>query len=230
MADRPILFSAPMVCALLEGRKTQTRRLLTPLRTAPSLPDDASSWTLHLNAEGFACLSREDGHGVAGFPLPRCPYGAPGDRLWVREAWARRLDEDHLRADQLEGQWAWYWADPQTCNTGCAGAAGKRRPSIFMPRWASRVTLEVTGVRVERLQDITADDVTAEGLDEEDICCDGECGATPCSLAVPAFARLWDSINGKRAPWASNPWVWVVEFRPAPLAGASARPAARRRA
>lgn len=85
-----------------------------------------------------------------------------------------------------------------------------------MPRKLSRITLEIAEVRVQRLQEISEDDCEAEGLTDEDTRCEGECGATPCMLLRPAFQRLWDSINGKRAPWSSNPWVWAISFRRLP--------------
>ncbi len=163
MTARPILFSGPMVRALLAGAKTQTRRVVTAKNVS-------------------------FGH------IP-CPYGAPGDRLWVRETFriegGARPEHGpngvHFRADEDEPGIGW-------------------RPSIFMPRWASRLTLEVTEVRVERLGALTYDDAQAEGVDFFPL-------APGCSL-VQRFALGWDAINGKRGfPWASNPWVWVVAFR-----------------
>lgn len=237
--ELPILFSGPMVRAILEGRKTQTRRLCKPMRGG-RLPDEGGDWHYEHDANGFGALVRREPLGVSTYPLPRAPYGVAGDRLWVREAWARRLDEDRYAPRDLDPQHgAWYWADPQTCNTGCAGAAGKKRPGIHMPRWASRITLEVTGVRVERLNDISEEDAKAEGVSvshratapgEEGRSCVncgrrrdahiGQVHVCPQSHGSSystwtyrgGYAVLWDSINADRAPWASNPWVWAVSW------------------
>ncbi len=129
----------------------------------------------------------------------QCPFGTVGDRLWVREAW-QAVDADCRvvsgRLEQNQYPNAFYKADgPNPC---------KWRPSIHMPRWASRITLEITGVRVERLNDISEADAIAEGC---------QCAGFPASLTNRgAFAKLWQSINGDDS-WAANPWVWVVEFR-----------------
>ncbi len=250
MSERPILFSAPMVRAILDGRKTQTRR---PARidaaTAGAL-DSRSGWSWTFGADGFGGAHQLVDGGTFSVPVPRSMLGAAGDRLWVRESWryhdwtgdglpwvqyaaddARRLCE-RIPAewgDRVEGEWATL-SDP--LNIAIDGAARDRRwrPSIHMPRWASRLTLDVTAVRVERLRSITASDAVDEGAtalletghplrsqvyerfgtwtgdDAQDV--DG-----PFAGAVAAFATLWDSINGNRASWASNPWVWVIEFK-----------------
>lgn len=199
-----------MVRAILEGRKTQTRRILKPGKF--ELPNGGSDgWVYATGYEGWGGLSKKEFGGLSSYPLPRCPYGVPGDRLWVRENWAARLDEDHKSPSQLNPAFrVSYWADPRTCNTGCGGAAGRKRPGIHMPRWASRITLEVTGVRVERLQDISEEDARAEGVDTFDDVL-GDDGATPAS-ARRVYARLWDHINGAGS-WEANPWVWVISFR-----------------
>lgn len=193
MKERPILFSAPMVRALLARTKTQTRRLVKP-QAGRIVGDLLGQPKWYLDGDPDRVI--------------RCPYGVPGDRLWVKETWARRLDEDHLSPSKLEGKWAWYWADPQTCNTGCAGAAGKKRVSIHMPRWASRITLEVTEVRVQRLQDISEEDARAEGMAVWDYDASAPGGAMGCT----GYARLWNVINGVGA-WETNPWVWAISFR-----------------
>jgi hypothetical protein len=174
--ERPILFSGPMVRAILDGQKTQTRRIVKP---QPSI-------------EG------QEPH------LVRCPYGVPGDRLWVRETWG----EGGMTKPGDPASYAADWPD--------AGAIRKWRPSIHMPRWASRIDLEVTAVRVERLQAITEEDARAEGAAHR-IARGGDLsgaleGETPIQH-VAHFRDLWDSINGERTPWASNPWVWVVSFK-----------------
>jgi hypothetical protein len=222
MIDRPILFSAPMVRAIMSGAKTQTRRVVK----SPYVEDidvfafDASSGRWE---GGFYGDHGALAHG-AWF---RSPYGSPGDRLWVRETWsgARVGDGRALvayRASCDDGGFDFAHDDGSVERL----RVSKWRPSIHMPRVASRITLEVTGVRVERLQDISGEDARAEGVSAPPCTCcvprggctDGPSGpCCPCCLDsrewsyVEAFAELWDSIN-KRAPWASNPWVWVVSF------------------
>ena len=133
----PILFSGPMVRALLAGRKTQTRRLVkwTPLGTTSLNFSglEAGHDCTGVPSSGWVLRSRERGCWHDRMKRVFCPDGEVGGRLWVRETWARRLDEDHLSADELPGAWAWYWADPQTCNTGCAGAAGRSAPPSSCP-------------------------------------------------------------------------------------------------
>lgn len=189
MKERPILFSAPMVRALLAGTKTQTRRVVKPQPHAG------------VRRSPFVKSGLEDGHGRE----IKNPYGQPGDRLWVRETFTRHEDESGFgsgrtlyRADMegYEAPWAWT-------------------PSIFMPRWASRITLEVIGVRVERLQDISEEDARAEGIYEVwpgrwhwmDVAfCDFQ-------TARDAYRALFESINGPGS-WEPDPWVLVVEFKP----------------
>lgn len=197
MKERPILFSAPMVRALLADTKTQTRRVVKE-------PGWALPGSLHLfNERPWADDPLRGDRDVA------CPYGQPGDRLWVREnGWERPFRSGR---DMREGADTWppyeYDAAPVCCwEDGELKRLGwKRRPSIHMPRWASRIRLEVTAVRAERLQDISAGDAMAEGV-----------GALPIETrhATPKadFQFLWKSINGPGS-WDANPWVWVVEFK-----------------
>ena len=153
--------------------------------------------------------------GIIGYDEP-CPYGDPGDTLWVRETWctAATLDEyspaQMARLAEAAG-YAWPWAPVAYDASGSAnsdtlvtfgGVWGRRRPSIHMPRWASRITLRVTSARVERLQSITDYDAIAEGISKSP-------NGHPEHIR---FAELWDQINGKRAAWGSNPWVWRIEF------------------
>lgn len=200
MKERGIIFGAPMVRAILDGRKTQTRRIAKP-RHPFFVEDGRAFFDSYVYAEP-ECV-----------PVP-CPYGAPGDRLYVKEAHA-------LLA--IEGEPDLCCAYRATCQGDAFDfvhgdgsieriAVKKWRPSIHMPRWASRITLEVTEVRVERLQEISEEDAAAEGIDEEMARCDGECGATPCSMLVPAFERLWSEINGRES-WNANPWVWAITFK-----------------
>lgn len=191
MKERPIIFSGPMVRAILDGRKTQTRRVL---RQQPSGPD------LHLCgwdwSEGVCVFATRDGLHRETY----CPYGAPRDLLWVREAWGQRRE-----GGTVIGSAPIYRADW----VSCPDTPPRWCPSIHMPRWASRLTLLVKSVRVERLQEISEEDAIAEGIgpfaNSLTIDCDTE---SPRSV----FGALWDTINGKRAPWARNPWVWVVDF------------------
>jgi hypothetical protein len=177
-----------MVRAILEGRKTMTRRVVKP---QPTLDHG-------LVFEGIA-LGK---FGAVSDSVIACPYGTIGDRLWVKET-------HHVRdAGYVDGTGRdiVYKADDEDFPYGWT-------PSIHMPRWASRINLEITGIRVERVQDISEEDARAEGLwckfDGQG--CEGQCHK--CSAtAKEAFEALWDSINSKRAPWASNPWVWVIEF------------------
>jgi hypothetical protein len=182
--ERPIPFSAPMVRAILAGTKTQTRRALAP--------------DLFISSGGAVVRMKSAVAGVTGISEAQCPYWRqPGDRLLVREAWTTHACFDHIPPRDLTTRSIHYLADGQI-------KTGKYRPPMFMPRWASRITLEVTGVRVERLQAISEADARAEGY---------ELGAPPCIDAPLRWYRhLWDQINGAGA-WDANPWVWVVEFR-----------------
>ena len=181
--ERPILFSGAMVRAILEGRKTQTRRVVKPTSGPHSI-------------EKTICTPGS----LAAFIRHRCPYGQPGDRLWVRETWGIH-DADPARA--------WFRADPGVEDCVAKSTAGwKWRPSIHMPRWASRITLRLTDVRVERVQDISVSDCIAEGLGYP---------TDDRYAAVDNFKPLWDSINAARGyGWDANPWVWVLVFEPVP--------------
>lgn len=219
MKERPILFSGPMVRAILGGSKTQTRRIIKP--QPPRI------------------MQAPRGHefSVAGHDH-YCPYGQPGDRLWVREAYALLADPGSLTS--WDGQIPDERPTPARTQLGHIptpiyrvdgerpdvksqlGRALRWRPGIHMPRWASRITLEVTGIRVERLQDISEEDAQAEGVEAaggfmatggrwQNYLPDGPSMA----MARESFRSLWEKINGP-ASWAANPWVWVVSFRRIP--------------
>lgn len=183
MKEKPILFSAPMVLAILEGRKTMTRR------TVKVNPDD----------EGFKI----------------CPYGQVGDRLWVRENYRFSSAHDDLKPSEVPvGDAVEYFADTTTKNY----LDGKCRPSIFMPRWASRINLLITDIRVERLQDISEEDAVAEGCLNDVVLVKDDHGRDIDYRGLCAkerFQDLWDSINGKRpgCSWEDNPFLWVVSFK-----------------
>jgi hypothetical protein len=222
MKERPILFKGPMVRAILEGRKTQTRRVLKLQWTADHLQETSPGsgvWN-ELNQHWHGEIHKQN----------VCPYGVPGDRLWVRETWNNPFDLAEYpqcksprscvyRADYVGDDWPW-------------------KPSIHMPRWASRITLDIKSVRVERLQDISEEDAKAEGVepldserDEHDWTICPKCGGTrlhsgfgenygvifdidcvECDTHKKRFMHLWESING-HGSWELNPWVWKIEFR-----------------
>lgn len=197
--ERPIIFSGPMVRAILEGRKTQTRRVIKPQPTREIEPGkgDSSVWF-------------ESSYHAKGI---RCPYGKPGDQLWVRESGWQPKDPSirELRdgADTWP-QWAYSADGYSDMDIERFKQWGwKSRPSIHMPRWASRITLEITNVRVELLQYISEEDAKAEGVTRIPLHNNDVYGETHRE----AFERLWDKINGKKHPWSSNPYVWVIEFR-----------------
>lgn len=195
--ERPILFSGPMVRAILEGRKTQTRRVVNPQpekRENENVPGHFGTFFHGWNLE-HAAVSAQDYQ-------QHSPYGAPGDRLWVRETWANM-------AYECNDPMITYRADtPGTTEDGWALPPGvKWKPSIHMPRAYSRITLEVTAVRVERLQEISHTDTWAEGIERFNT---GEIGED-IELCIATFSELWESINGAGS-WDVNPWVWVVEF------------------
>ncbi len=222
MKERGILFSAEMVKAILNGRKRQTRRLIEPQ------PGPLRRETIGLDSERMSDWIGEV-MGICAQWRARCPYGEQGrDQLWVREAWrtAPALDKDNAKGIAKRALGAHYpkpWAPLQYEADGAlrdwdesvwGKPAGRYRHARFMPRWASRLTLAVVDVRVERLQEISEADARAEGM-----LLDGVLGwhwpggTTHYETAVGAFAEGWNALNGKRAPWKSNPWIWAVGFR-----------------
>lgn len=192
MKERPILFSGPMVRALLEGRKTQTRRVMKGISDPDLLEIDDEKQPVFLHHE--RCGSFCD-YACGGEQL-RCPYGVPGDRLWVKETWWRGFGNDRrvaYCADQATPP-DWYW---------------KKVSSIHMPRWASRITLEVVGIRVERVESITEADAIAEGFGQTR---ERAGNGINWQGARAAFLETFYDLN-QRAPRGTNPWVWVVEFK-----------------
>lgn len=207
MIERPILFSAPMVRAILDGHKTQTRRIIkSRSRKHPSycLVDYGDGWWPYLSDDGESSVT-DDGMEQA----IACPYGEAGDRLWVKETWG--YDQADNGGDRHWKRLV-YRADPGAEPLD-NGEPIPWTPSIHMPRWASRITLEVAGVRAEALQDISEADAKAEGApDYEEGIDHPPPGADHEWSFRGSFIRLWESINGPGS-WDANPWVWVIEFR-----------------
>ena len=228
--ERPILLSTPLVRAVLSGEKTQTRRLVKNT-------DEKTSriyW-----AENIETVPRGKYTGWvrecdAPLALPMsCPFGVPGDRLWVRETW---YDDNALRKQEPTptgpDKYIEYRASHNClaweAGCPCRDDNGRRswRPSLHMPRWASRLTLEITDVRVERVQQISERDANAEGveeldglLDEVELCRMAKDIGGCAEDARTWFAVLWDSIYGQKPgiAWRDNPWVWVIDFKTRPL-------------
>lgn len=196
MKERPILFSAPMVRAILEGKKTQTRRRVVGQRDMEFDPADP-----HFGPYWLSYAAEAEGEDAK----VRCPYGKPGDRLWVREAWAVQHEYDAFAPSEIGASARWHYAATEDLG------GLRRRPSIFLPRRGSRITLEITDVRVERLQQISEDDAIAEGVTPT-MPIYGDCGGFEHQGGRDAFWRLWESIHGPDS-WNANPWVWVMEFR-----------------
>lgn len=211
MKERPILFSGDMVRAILAGRKTQTRRVVKAPFVIDEHPETGALWPL--------CPSYCNDGDNEGQPIS-CPFGSPGDRLWVRETWASGYSKGCwgtvFKADVAFVQGSRQHEKGPHFNANDLPPWTKWRPSIHMPRWASRLSLRVTSVRAQQLQDITEEDIIAEGvnIDWERVA-RMEAAPTPAtrrSVVRADFAVLWDSIYADRAPWESNPWVWAIGF------------------
>jgi len=215
MSEKPILFSGAMVRAILDGRKTMTRRVVKPQPSGTTQLRDklATMGSVFCWPDGKKPLEI------------RCPY-SPGDRLWVRETWIpcqHGSYEPWTRDAKAPHRWSDAFIQYRADFGSDLDYNGFWRPSIFMPRWASRITLEVTDVKCERLQSITKADAIAEGAT---LCCD-TCGNHPSAEAHwvceqdyepvishrVGFQRLWDSINEWPHPWERNDWVWAISFK-----------------
>lgn len=218
MTDRPILFSAPMVLAILDGQKTQTRRVMKP---QPHFYDPAEGFPL--GADRRTSVSWKENHVEPDTLRAMSPYGGATDRLWVRETCrAEERESDHLdgvryfaddywRPIENTAEAANKWLD--LFHYGKHGPAegslaGASVPSIHMPRWASRILLEIESIRVERLNDCSEADALAEGSQHPSLVPIVGAGWSSRDM----YARLWEHINGAGS-WAANPWVWVVEFK-----------------
>ena len=219
MKERPILFSGDMVRAILDGSKTMTRR--------PIIPQPRASVDEIWQMESGDFVEMYLGEKSRYNPNPdhgkrfNFPLGVPGDRLWVRETWSPWADE-FTKISVRGKEPALYRADyKEGCSSLEIGGDYNWHPSIHMPRWASRINLEITEVRVERLQEITEDDAKKEGADKIEF---ASLGQLPSSLIINSlimkrayrygFYKLWDSIYSKRGyGWDANPWVWVISFK-----------------
>lgn len=213
MKERPIIFSGAMVRALLAGTKTQTRRL-APVESLDitSHDDGMTTWAVSFakavkgvcgSYSGTRCTPAE-AHRIIASQF--CPYGRPGDRLWVRETFMRHPADYCWEASvsiPIRPAETVYMADHEGESVGAGWT-----PSIFMPRDLSRITLEITDVRVQRLQDISEDDARAEGC--QPVTHDD--GTVDCGTRKATFAALWESIHGAGS-WDANPWVWALTFR-----------------
>ncbi len=214
MKEKPIIFSADMVKTILDGKKTMTRRLV---KFKDFTTDGITPLHIEL-VEGRYCLFNERNGWLIGYP--KCPYGKIGDRLWVRETWIEGYDDPLIESegDDENAVSIIYKADGKeeyrTCSAETAENWGNFsadsemvgfKSPIHMPRWASRLLLEITDIRIERLQDITEADAIKEGL--------GSGILRDCK--VPKFSSLWDSLYQDDEPkqWKNNPWVWVIEFK-----------------
>lgn len=257
MKETGILFTPDNICAIREGRKTQTRRVMRPQPGSPwtYFYDEGgcltSDWKLCCN-NGIAYWSCTFHADAPGEPLLwKCPYGVPGDRLYIKEGiqrgaknnpipslnhvWRYRLDNTQVLVDSYNETAMRVWVHH---------AEGDLRTAMFMPKWAARTWLALTEVRVERVQDISEEDAAAEGCESLEsereeydwkICprCGGTrlyeyqsmAGARPdtdcteCDTYKKRYRYLWDSINAKKHPWSSNPWVWVLTFKVLPEEG-----------
>lgn len=214
MKQRPILFSAPMVQAILAGRKTQTRRIVKP---QPTLITDAGKHSQYNYRGGIYSLNMYRNSKI----IEKCPHGQVGDQLWVKETWKPRIahscaldtcDCSDVEVEYIADNKTIFYSDNIDSEWLMPKAAqnGKNVSSLFMPRWASRILLEITDIRIERLQDISEADAQAEGCDNSK----SESAIEVGWYEKPrrAFERLWESINGTDS-WAANSWVWVVEFK-----------------
>jgi len=234
MTERPILFNDVNVRRILEGKKTQTRRVVKWKGVEEGLNLGfsglhAGHYVTRVPSTGWVLRSRDGSGAWNDRTAPtRCPYGRPGDCLWVREAWqflgtdmnrlgrTGRFQDGVVRypADNAKRTITTHWENVEKYMTVKRAQDVKRvRPSIHMPRWVSRITPKVRAVRVERLQEISTDDIRREGLTcpTHDFH-SGFC-TSPCPDLLAAWAKSWDGINASRGyGWDTNPWVWVVEF------------------
>ncbi|HBR8048112.1 TPA: hypothetical protein MI490_21410 [Klebsiella pneumoniae] len=198
MKERGMIFNGEMVRAILDGRKTQTRRIIKDC----TVGRDQISKFIQIEKKFIGCYPED----VPELIRECCPYGVPGDRIWVREAFrvhSRATDVATLVYKASErNSWTEQTRRVPVAVCNKPATPEKWTPSLHMPRWASRILLEITGVRVERLRSMSQDDARAEGV----------IAASGPMEAGLAFRELWDSIYGEES-WKANPWVWVIEFK-----------------
>ncbi|WP_313439410.1 hypothetical protein [Atlantibacter hermannii] len=222
MKERGMIFNGEMVRAILDGRKTQTRRIISERHLN----------LIDLGSQIGECYPLEcgiDHENSQSYYREHCQFGKPGDRIWVRETYQGPLfDYEHMEAYLEDNS---KFEKPDFCVYRADGKPAPEfydaddnlhccwRPSIHMPRWASRITLEITGVRVERLNGISETDAKAEGIDMEALFDSQDCydciadhNMTGRPTATGSFKYLWESIYGAES-WQANPWVWVIEFK-----------------
>lgn len=193
--ERPIIFNAEIVNAILDGHKTQHRQVM---KVQPLVDGCQLAWDVHSRKAHWVKVNNRMAllHNDKRYFL--CPFGKVGDRLWVRETWQTHCDNDHLKATELQQDCAIQY--PASYD----GWVSKKRTSTQMPRWASRITLEITKVRFERLNDISDADALAEGVDRTNTSISG--------YAKERFKRRWEKIYGDGS-WMKNPFVWVIDFK-----------------
>ncbi|MDM1814907.1 hypothetical protein LZ334_02210 [Serratia ureilytica] len=210
MKERPVIFNGEMVRAILDGRKTQTRRVMKVQPKQHDHKNYDAPWACkspnyyNTHEADWACRYCGEGIGMDGRSVYRCPFGQVGDRMWVRETFGDCGNRLVYRADTEDGA-----ASQVKCWV----------PSIHMPREACRILLEITAVRVERLNDISEEDAEAEGIDMEALYDSQDCydciadhNMTGRPTVKGAFKYLWESIYGVDS-WSANPWVWVIKFK-----------------
>ena len=221
MKERGMIFNGEMVRALLDGRKTQTRRIIKDC----TVGRDQISKFIQIEKKFIGCYPED----VPELIRECCPYGVPGDRIWVRETFQGPLVHEELFEEY--SAYPEKFETPEYCEYAADGGVRPEycdlddnlrhgwRPSIHMPRWASRILLEITNVRVERLNAISEEDAEAEGIDMEALYDSQDCydciadhNMTGRPTVTGAFKYLWESIYGEDG-WKSNPWVWVIEFK-----------------
>jgi len=218
MKERPIVMTGSSVRAILEDQKLQTRRVMKP---QPYFSHD--NWWFEKKGMVYALPNGKEFCTPALGIWDVCPYGRAGDRLWVKETWRVVNTFDGLRPSEISSQFAegrtasvWYKYPVWMCNDKEYEKKfqGRWRSARFMPRWASRILLEITDIRVERVQDITEQDAIAEGFEKSYYYKPLSSSREVLNYARDSFGEGWDSINEKRGfGWDVNPWVWVIEFK-----------------
>lgn len=223
MKEKPIIFSGPMVRAILDGRKSQTRRIINPDTWNPASSEFSGRFRLGAYSDKVGLQAYFEHIDTGNWFGTKCPYDQPGGRIWVKENFAVQPElwaESHLL------QPIHYLADSDPREIEDYAVKSSR----FMPRWASRITLEITGIRVERLQDISEQDAIAEGIECRNVIVGSNCDSgyqyevwedryfyDGCQdeileSSTDAYESLWNKLNGPGS-WDKNPWVWVIEFR-----------------